>query len=85
MIILRKVIKTVGTQLSDKAQKVMAEVLQSGKSTAEAMQMLPASDRLVVLKAIKDAKIKPGALAKPAAVGNALAPTQEENKNALTK
>jgi hypothetical protein len=85
MIILRKVIKKVGTQLSDKAQMVMAEALQSGKSTAEAMQMLPASDRLVVMKAIKDAKIKPGALAKPAVVGNALAPTQEENKNSLTK
>ena len=85
MIVLRKVIKTVGNQLSNKAQRVMAEALQSGKSTAEAMQMLPASDRLVVLKAIKDAKIEPGALAKPAAIGNALVPTQKENKNALTK
>jgi len=84
MIVLRRVIKAVGTQLSDKAQLTMAEALQSGKSTAEAMQMLPASDRLIVLKAIKDAKIQPGALVKPAVVGNALAP-QQENKNALTK
>lgn len=84
MIVLRKVIKTVGNHLSDKAQMVMAEAMQSGKSTAEAMQALPASDRMIVLKAVKDAKLKSGELLIPGAIGNNSAPIQE-NKNALTK
>ena len=80
-----KVVNKVGLGVSEITKTRLLEAAKTPESFLKVLDTLPASERLVVLKAIKDAKIKPGALAKPAVVGNALAPTQEENKNALTK
>ena len=80
-----KVVNKVGLGVSEITKTRLLEAAKTPKDFLKVLDTLPASERLAVLRAIKDAKIEPGALAKPAAIGNALAPTQEENKNALTK
>jgi hypothetical protein len=80
-----KVINKVGIGVSEITKTRLLEAAKTPKDFLKVLDTLPASERLVVLKAIKDAKIQPGALVKPAVISNALAPTQQENKNALTK
>ena len=80
-----RVVNKIGLGVSEITKTRLLEAAKTPKDFLKVLDTLPASERLAVLKAIKDAKIEPGALAKPAAIGNALAPTQEENKNALTK
>jgi hypothetical protein len=80
-----KVINKVGIGVSEITKTRLLEAAKTPKEFLKVLDTLPASERLIVLKAIKDAKIQPGALVKPAVISNALAPTQQENKNALTK
>lgn len=79
-----RVINKVGLSVSEASRAKLVEAAKTPGEFLKVIDTLPASERVAVLKAMKDAKIDLKGAAVPAAVGNALAP-DSENKNALTK